>query len=160
MKALVIGGFCWVACVTSASGQVTRVKAITSRTVLTTKQSSLDHELRQFLVFTHESDDQTVSQTLFKVPLLVTTKYPDVGVYKFGLNSSHTGYNVVFQYRNYLVLSSARLLSPLITQLHQFLSQYPTAFSAAAQRTVQGQLKTIVEQNQPAGESDLPTRTH
>jgi hypothetical protein len=160
MKVLIIGGFCWVACVISASGQVTQVKAITSRTVPTTKQSSLNHELRQFLVFTHEADGQTASQALFKVPLLVTPKYPGVGVYKFGLNSSHTGYNVVFQYRNNLVLSSARLLGPLITQLHQFLTQYPTAFSAAAQRRVQGQLKTIVEQNQLAAESDLPTRTH
>lgn len=158
MKAIILFGCCCMVHVAPAFGQVIRVKSITSRTVSTTKRSSLDHELRQYLLFTHEADDQIQARYLFKVPLLVTTKYPGIGVYKFGLNSAHAGYNVVFQYRNQLVFSSALLSGPLLTQLRNLLTQYPNAFSAAAQRTVESQLKDIVEHNQTVGEGELPPK--
>ena len=158
MKAIILFGCYCIVHVAPAFGQVVRVKSITSWTVPATKQSSLDHELRKFLLFMHEADGSTQARALFKVPLLVTTKYPGIGVYKFGLYSAHDGYDVVFQYRNHLVFSSARSSRLLLTQLRNFLTQYPTAFGAAAQRTAEGQLTGIVEHNQTAGETDLPSR--
>jgi hypothetical protein len=158
MKVIVLYLLCWVAQATPALRQVTRVKSITNWTVFTTKHSRLDEELARFLVFTHEADDPTMAHSLFKVPLLVTSKRLGIGVYKFGLNSAHAGYNVVFQYRDRLVFSSARMSGPLSTQLRHFLTQYPAVFSATAQRSIQSQLTNIVEHNQTAGETDLPIR--
>ena len=43
----------WVAAA-SAAGQVIQIKAVTTRTVPTTKQTRLDREMLRFLVFTHE----------------------------------------------------------------------------------------------------------
>lgn len=95
---------------------------------------------------------------MFKVPMLVTAKRPGIGVYKFGLLSAHLGIKVVFQYQNRLVFSNALYSAPLLSQLRRFLNQYPTAFNAVAQRTVEGQRKDIVEHNQTVGEGELPPK--
>jgi hypothetical protein len=158
MKALAFLGFWWLAHVTSAPSQIIQTKSVTTRTIPTTKQPRLDRELLRFLLFTHEADATTSRQALFHSPLLVSTLQTRIGVYKFGLNAAHAGYNVVFQYRHQLVFSSARTAAPLLAHLRHFLRQYPTAFSAQAQRTVEAQLWDIVERNQSAGESDLPSR--
>lgn len=147
----------WVA-TGGATGQVIHVNAVDARTVPTTKHTNLHREMLRFLVFTHEADKATDGHALFHVPLLGSTKRPGIGVYKFGLNAAHAGYNVVFQYRHRLVFSSARSSAPLLAQLRYFLAQYPTAFTIQAQRAVKEQLQDVVEHNQTAGESDLPSR--
>lgn len=147
----------WVANV-GATGQVIQVKSVTTRTVPITKQTRLDREMLRFLLFTHEADQGEDAQALLQVPLLGSTKQPRIGVYKFGLNSAHAGYSVVFQYRHQLLFSSARSSAPLLAHLRRFLGQYPTAFTTQAQRDAERQLRDLVEHNQRAGESDLPSR--
>ena len=158
MKIIAILWFCCFTHATSFPEQAIQVKSVTSRTVYVTKQSRLEHELTRFLVWNHEADRLSDSQALFKVPLLVTTKRSDIGVYKFGMASAHTGYNVVFQYRNKLVFSSALSSGPLLVHLQQFLTHYPNLFSVQSQRIARAQLTAIVEHNKSAGESDLPSR--
>lgn len=155
MRIILFLALWWVA-TDGAAGHVIQVKSVTTRTVPTTKQTRLDREMRRFLLFTHEADKST--DVHYQVPLLVSSKQPGIGVYKFGLNSAHAGYNVVFQYRHQLVFSSARSSGPLLAHLRRFLAQYPTAFTTQAQRVVEGQLRDIVEQNQTVGESELPSR--
>lgn len=157
MKIILFAVLWWVANV-GATGQVIQVKSVTTRTVPITKQTRLDREMLRFLLFTHEADRAEDAQALFQVPLLGSTKQPRIGVYKFGLNSAHAGYNVVFQYRHQLLFSSARSSTPLLAHLRRFLGQYPTAFNTQAQRDAERRLRDIVEHNQTAGESDLPSR--
>lgn len=157
MKVILFLGLWWVAAI-SAAGQAVPIKFVTTRTVPATKHTRLDSEMLRFLLFTHEADKGTNGQAVFQVPLLVSAKQPGIGIYKFGLNSAHAGYNVVFQYRHQLVFSSARSSAPLLAQLRHFLGQYPATCNKQAQRAVEGQLRDIVEHNQTAGESDLPTR--
>ncbi|TGE03726.1 hypothetical protein [Hymenobacter fodinae] len=146
----------WWVSTDSAAGQVIQVKSVTTRTVPTTKQTHLDREMLRFLLFTHEADKAIDGH--FQVPLLVSSKQPGIGVCKFGLNSAHAGYNVVFQYRHQLVFSSALSLAPLLAHLRRFLTQYPTAFTTQAQRAVESELRGIVEHNQTVGESELLSR--
>jgi len=157
MKIILFLVLWWVAS-DGAAGQVIQVKFVTTRTVSATKHTQLDREMRRFLLFTHEADKDTDEQALFQVPLLGSSKQPGIGVYKFGLNSAHTGYNVVFQYRHQLVFSSARSSAQLLAHLRCFLAQYPSAFNTQTQRTVEGQLRDIVQHNQTAGESELLSR--
>lgn len=157
MKIILFAALWWVANV-GATGQVIQVKSATTRTVPVTKQTRLDREMLRFLLFTHEADRGEGRQALFQVLLLGSTKQPRIGVYKFGLNSAHARYKVVFQYRHRLLFSSARSSAPLLEHLRRFLGQYPTAFNTQAQRDAERQLRGIVEHNQTAGESDLPSQ--
>jgi hypothetical protein len=157
MKIILFAALWWVANI-GAMGQVIQVKSVTTRTVPVTKQTRLDREMLRFLLFTHEADRGEDRQALFQVSLLGSTKQPRIGVYKFGLNSAHAGYNVVFQYRHQLLFSSARSSAPLLAHLRHFLDQYPTAFTTQAQRDSERQLRDIVKHNQNASESDLPSR--
>lgn len=104
MKIILFAAMWWVATV-GATGQLIQVKAVTTRAVPVTKQIRLNREMRRFLLFTHEADRGEDGQALFQVSLLGSTKQPGIGVYKFGLNSAHAGYNVAFQYRHQLVFS-------------------------------------------------------
>ncbi|MFC6224110.1 hypothetical protein ACFP2F_12740 [Hymenobacter artigasi] len=148
----------WCLTTVDVAGQVIQVESVITRTVPATKQTRLDREMLRFLLFTHEADKATDGQALFQVPLLGSAKSPGIGIYKFGLNSAHAGYNVVFRYRYQLVFSSARSVSPLLAQLRHFLGQYPAAFTPQAQRSAEGQLRDMVQHNQTTGESDLPAR--
>jgi hypothetical protein len=136
----------------------TEPKSATTRTVPITKQTHLEGEMRRFLLVTHQADATADVHVLFQVPLLRSPKQPRIGIYKFGLNSAHDGYNVVFQYPHHLVFSSARSSAPLLAQLQRFWSQCPSTFSQQAQRAAKGQLLDIVVHNQTAGESALPSK--
>lgn len=147
----------WVAAF-NAAGQIIETKSIVTRTIPITKQTRLNREMMRFLLSTHEADKAAVERAMFQVPLLVNAGQRGIGIYKFGITSAHADYKVVFQYRHQLVFSSALSLAPLLANFRHFLGQYPNAFDMQAQQAAKSQLRDIVEYNQNAGESELPSR--
>jgi len=132
MKTLAFFGCLELVRITCAPVPTEQGPPATSRVVSFTAKSRLDEYLFRFLRSTGQADRSQDKGAMYKVPLLAATHYAGIGVYKFGLNDAHEGYNVVFRYSNKLVFSRALASAPLQRLLNQFLAQYPAAYTPRA----------------------------
>ncbi|MBD2766323.1 hypothetical protein IC235_00270 [Hymenobacter sp. BT664] len=133
--------------------------AQTDRTVLITSKTNIKRELFNYLVATKQSSQADEYNAMYQVDLVTKSSVPGVAIYKFGIQSAHAGYNVVFRYRNKLIFPGSITSGRLLTLLGNFLSQYPKSFTFNEQKQLAESLFDIIEHREYlANQDELPPK--
>ncbi len=135
--------------------QTIQAAAVPSKAVAVANPATFDKDLFRFLLATRQADGADAYPALYKVLILVKAQHPAIGVYKFGINSAHMGYNVVFRYRDKLIFSRAEASGPLLTLFGNFMTRYPSSYSLEEQKKAAAILLDIVEANRNLAKQDF-----
>lgn len=142
--ALLLGGH--------AYAQADRVVPITSKT-------DIKRELFKYLVATKQSFQADEYKALYQIDLVTKSSTAGVAIYKFGIQSAHADYNVVFRYRDKLIFPGAMTPGHLLVLLGNFLTQYPKSFTFNEQKQLTESLFDIIEHRESlAKQEELPSK--
>lgn len=121
-----------------AYAQADRIVPITSKT-------DIKRELFKYLVATKQSYQADEYKTLYQIDLVTKSSIPGVAIYKFGLQSAHAEYNVVFRYRDKLIFPGVATTGHFLVLLGNFLTQYPKSFTFNQQKQLAQSMFDIIE---------------
>ena len=137
----------------------TQASAQTDRTVLITNKTDVKRELFKYLVATKQSSQADEYNAMYQIDLAAKSATPGVAIYKFGIQSAHADYNVVFRYRDKLVFPGSFTSGRLLILLGNFLYQYPKSFNLSEQKQLTERLFDVIEHREYLAKQDeLPPK--
>ena len=136
-----------------------RVHAQADRTVPITSKTDIRRELFKYLVATKQSSQADEYKSMYQVDLVTKSSLPGVALYKFGIQSAHADYNVVFRYQNKLIFPGTNTIGRLLTLFGNFMTQYPKSFSFNEQKRLTESLFDVIEHRDDlAKQEELPAK--
>lgn len=136
-----------------------RAYAQADRAVPITSKTDVKKELFKYLVATKQSSQADEYKSMYQVDLVTKSSLPGVAIYKFGIQSAHADYNVVFRYQNKLIFPSTNTIGRLLTLFGNFLTQYPKSFTFDEQKRLVESLFDVIEhRDYLAKQDDLPAK--
>lgn len=122
-----------------------RAYAQANRVVPLTSKTDIKNELFKYLVATKQSSRAEEYKAMYQIDLVAKSSIPGVAIYKFGIQSAHADYNVVFRYRDKLIFPGVTTTGRLLALLGNFLTQYPKSFTFNEQKQLTESLFDIIE---------------